>query len=277
MTIDHDRLIEYVMGALTPEEEKDIATHLNEHPDDAAFVRDLFENMAEIALELEPIPLADNAEESLLSRIRLAGTEEAHQEKAEELTVMVPEKEDKASRQADQKADHYKIDDDFFERTSQIPHADIAGRGQKKIIQDKPAGLPRWLTGLAAAAAIATFVYLGFRPQSDPIIVQLDRLCAEEGTVCDVLSNDANEGVGEFARRPNNALYVVLNEPPPEGKVYQAWEIVDGTPQSVGLGEGRLLNVSKALGENSIFGVSLEPEGGSESPTDVIAILPLSS
>ena len=50
MTIDYDTLVAYVMGSLTPEQEREVVAHLRENPEDAAWVRDMFEVVAEVAL-----------------------------------------------------------------------------------------------------------------------------------------------------------------------------------------------------------------------------------
>ena len=69
-TIDRDVLLEYVMGGLTPEREKEVATYLRQNPEDAAWVRDMFETLATVALDQEPVSVPASAESDLLKRIR---------------------------------------------------------------------------------------------------------------------------------------------------------------------------------------------------------------
>ena len=68
--IDRDVLLEYVMGSLTPEREKEVAAYLRQNPTDAAWVRDMFEVMADVALDQEPVSVPASAENDLLKRIR---------------------------------------------------------------------------------------------------------------------------------------------------------------------------------------------------------------
>ena len=68
--MDRDRLLEYVMGGLTPAEDREVAAHLREHPEDAAWVRDTFEALALLALAQEPAELPAGAEAALLARVR---------------------------------------------------------------------------------------------------------------------------------------------------------------------------------------------------------------
>jgi anti-sigma-K factor RskA len=68
--IDKDVLLEYVMGGLTPEREKEVAAYLRQNPEDAAWVRDMFETVANVALDQEPVSVPTSAESDLLKRIR---------------------------------------------------------------------------------------------------------------------------------------------------------------------------------------------------------------
>lgn len=70
MTVTEDTLIDYVMGALTADEERTVSAYLHDHPNEAAMVRDYFEVMALIALDQEPAHLPANVEMILLKRIR---------------------------------------------------------------------------------------------------------------------------------------------------------------------------------------------------------------
>lgn len=55
----------------------------------------------------------------------------------------------------------------------------------------------------------------------------------------------------------------------PEGFQYQLWAIVDGAPVDAGLLEGLedWQNMKDISGEAVAFAITLEPEGGSASPT----------
>jgi anti-sigma-K factor RskA len=68
--IDRDILLEYVMGGLTPEREKEVAAYLRQNSEDAAWVRDMFETVTAVALDQEPVAVSASAESDLLKRIR---------------------------------------------------------------------------------------------------------------------------------------------------------------------------------------------------------------
>ncbi len=271
MTITQDVLLDYVMGALTPEEEREVALYLNEHPEEAREVRDLFAAMADVALNLEPETLAADAEESLLARIRLGSdietsdTQDVSEVSLEAAEVIQLEAQEDTN---EERPKQFYMDPDFFgkENTVHLPK------------QEKTAKPPTWLTGLALAAAIGAFLYLGFRAQVDPAIQQLANLCEQDSSRCDILTDENNIELGTLAKREDNSLLLVLNENPPEGQVYQAWEIADGTPKSLGIWDGRVLNIEASLDQDSLFGVSIEPSGGSEQPTSTpILLVPLTS
>ena len=247
MTFERDRLLDYVIGALTPEQEQEIAQYLNEHPEEAAWVRDMFETFADVALAQEPEALPEAAEDALLARIR-------------------------GSRQAETVAQE-KPQAQF----QNLPEVQEQPAGNITTLPTRPKA-PPW-TAFALAAAIALFAWVGLRPayQSYAVGRQLDQACGEVSVTCQVLVDEANEDLGTLARRANNELFLVLNEEPPEGQVYQAWEIVGDTPQSLGVWDGRVLEISQPLSADSVFGVSIEPAGGSPLPTTPpIVVVPLS-
>lgn len=70
MNVTEATLIDYVMGALTPAEERSVVIYLKNHPAEAAVVRDYFEVLAVLALAQEPAHLPEDVEKILLERIR---------------------------------------------------------------------------------------------------------------------------------------------------------------------------------------------------------------
>lgn len=244
MTVDRDILVDYVMGSLTPEQETEVAGYLNRHPEDAAWVRDLFETLAAVALAQDPAEVPAGAEDALLRRVR-AGDNPPVTAPAPVLTL--PKE---ASTQA-------------------VPaERETAPRRSRRNA---------WV-GLALAAAIAVVAWVGLRPtlETYQTAQRLERLCGEPGVSCETLSDDANRPLGTLALSDDNEVFVVFDQAPPAGQVYQAWEIVGGTPQSLGIWTGRVLDVGQALGAESVFGVSVEPPGGSPQPTSTpIVVVPL--
>jgi anti-sigma-K factor RskA len=221
-TVNRDVLLEYVMGGLTPEREKEVAAYLRQNPEEAAWVRDMFETLATVALDQDPVSVPASAESDLLRRIREGG-----EAKTRGLSSSM-----KRSR--------------FWP-----------------------------LLGLGLALGVALFFIIQpFLPSPIPTLAErLEQTCNETGVICQPLTNEANIEIGTVARRPDNTLFVVLNEAPPPGQVYQGWEIAGGQPASLGVYEGQVLEINQPLATGSIFGVTLEPPGGSPQPTTTPIVL----
>lgn len=241
MKIDDDTLIAYALGMLTPEEEDEVARYLQGHPEAAAEVQAHFEALAAFALSHEPEELPADAEERLLARVRQTGAGDANPRPGSAEPPSAP---------------------------------DVPQHGKEVIVLPRKAASRErrhaWWLGLAAAAAaliLAWFGFLGPQVQIWQAQRQLEEICARPGAACQVLVDDANRPIGILARRPDNSLFVLLESDPPAAQVYQAWEIVEGTPFSVGVFEGRVIDIREPLSPESVFGVTLEPPGGSEQPT----------
>lgn len=236
MKIDDDMLISYALGTLTSDEEHAVAEHLQAHPEAAAQVRDYLEVMAAVALDVEPEPVPENAGQDLLARLQREGL--------------------------------------LAEGITEAPHE----TEEPSIIQMPKRANNSWWLGLAVAAALAVVTWLGFlqpRYENWQLAQQLESTCAEAGTVCEPLVTADGDTLGTLARRPDNSLLVVLESPPPEGSVYQAWEIAGGQAIPLSISEDRVVDIDRQFAADSVFGLSLEPPGGSEQPTKVLATLQL--
>jgi anti-sigma-K factor RskA len=214
--VDRDVLLEYVMGSLTPEREKEVAAYLRQNPEDAAWVRDMFETITNVALDQEPVAVPASAESDLLKRIR-------------------QESEAKAR-----------------------PAANVPKRRNF------------WAQlGIGLALGVALFfIAQRFLPQPPLTVAErLEQTCNETGVTCEPLLDANKVEIGTLAKRPDNTLFVVFNAPPPSGQVYQGWEIAESQIASRGTYEGQVLEITQPLATGSIFGVTLEPPGGSPQPT----------
>ena len=88
--------------------------------------------------------------------------------------------------------------------------------------------------------------------------------------------------LGQLIANPNDksAVVVISGLPPLEpGKTYQVW-LIGGVPVSAGLltvdenGQSVLIITSEeAIGSFNALGISIEPDGGSEQPSDDIVVL----
>ena len=99
--------------------------------------------------------------------------------------------------------------------------------------------------------------------------LQGQRTYALEGT------GAAQEVRGEVVRLGNDRAVLVADDlpSPPEGKTYEAWILRDDVPEPAGLFEPNETGSAAAPIEGSIEGadvvaVTVEPSGGSSSPTD---------
>jgi anti-sigma-K factor RskA len=75
------------------------------------------------------------------------------------------------------------------------------------------------------------------------------------------------------------AVAVLSGLPSPQaGRVYQLWQIRDGVARSLGvLGSGRTRHtqVMRGIARTDVFGLSVEPTGGSPAPTEVVRLVEL--
>jgi len=123
--------------------------------------------------------------------------------------------------------------------------------------------------GLAAAAVVVVVALTLLRPfdLNARVEARLERTCDVAGTICEDLVGAGDIPLGTLARRADGTSLVVLGNAPPDGRAYQAWEIVAGEPRSLGVFESRWLDLDKPFSADSVFAVTIEPPGGSPLPT----------
>ena len=146
----------------------------------------------------------------------------------------------------------------------------------------RPQGMRNWLVGVAAAAIIAlggVGVGAYVANQNDPLNQVLQAGDVRQATV-----NVTGGGTATVTVSPSkDAIVVKMNDvpPPPAGKVYQMWLIPkDGSaPVSQGLMDAEALSkpaVVKGISTAAALGITVEPTGGSTSPTmPTVAAAPL--
>jgi len=146
----------------------------------------------------------------------------------------------------------------------------------------RPQGMRNWLVGVAAAAVIAlggvgVGAYVG--NQNDPLNQVLQAGDVRQATVDVIGGGTATVSVSSS----KDAIVVKMNDvpAPPAGKVYQMWLIPkDGSaPVSQGLMDAEALSkpaVVKGISTAAALGITVEPAGGSASPTmPTVAAAPL--
>lgn len=148
--------------------------------------------------------------------------------------------------------------------------------------QRRPGGARRWLAGVAAAAAIAlggVGVGAYMADQNDPL-----NQVVRAGDVREASVDVAGGGSATLLiSSSEDAAVVKMNgvPAPPEGKVYQMWLIPkDGSaPVSQGLMDAEALSkpaVVQGISSAAALGITVEPVGGSQSPTlPTVAAAPL--
>ncbi|WP_299431285.1 anti-sigma factor [uncultured Meiothermus sp.] len=90
-----------------------------------------------------------------------------------------------------------------------------------------------------------------------------------------LIKNAEGKSLGTMLWTEDGRCLMILSEPPPAGKVYQAWgRKTEGDPVSLGVFTTRVFETSYE-GFASV-GVSLEPPGGSPQPTQPLGRVPTS-
>jgi anti-sigma-K factor RskA len=96
---------------------------------------------------------------------------------------------------------------------------------------------------------------------------------SEAEVVVAAIANDG-DAVGAVLYRADGTALVVMRDAPGPGRSLQAWGVAAGAVTSLGAFEGRVLEVPTEGFE--AVAISLEPLGGSATPTDVLGAAPRS-
>ncbi|WP_425359409.1 anti-sigma factor domain-containing protein [Arthrobacter celericrescens] len=150
---------------------------------------------------------------------------------------------------------------------------ELAAARHKREERRRPSATRRWLIGAAAAAALALGgVGIGsyVASQNDPVKQVLQAQDVREATA----SVTGGGTVMLSISASKDAVVVRMKDvpPPPAGKVYQMWLIPKNgsAPVSQGLMDAEALTkpaVVSGIGPASTLGITVEPAGGSSSPT----------
>jgi anti-sigma-K factor RskA len=153
---------------------------------------------------------------------------------------------------------------------------------QRREERRRPQGMRNWLIGVAAAAVIAlggVGVGAYVANQNDPLNQVMQASDVRQATVA---VNGGGTATVSISPSKDAAVVKMNGVPaPPAGKVYQMWLIPkDGSaPVSQGLMDAQALSkpaVVKGIGSAAALGITVEPEGGSASPTlPTVAAAPL--
>ncbi|WP_332760607.1 anti-sigma factor [Pseudarthrobacter sp.] len=159
---------------------------------------------------------------------------------------------------------------------------ELAAARVRREERRRPAGARRWLTAVAAAAVIAlggVGVGAYITDQNDPLNQVVRAADVREASVPVSAGGTATVLISSS----KDAVVVKMNgvPAPPAGKVYQMWLIPkDGSaPVSQGLMDEAALSkpaVVKGIASAAALGITVEPVGGSATPTfPTVAAAPL--
>jgi anti-sigma-K factor RskA len=143
----------------------------------------------------------------------------------------------------------------------------------------------KWFPALVAAVVLALVgvggaVWQPWRDDTSPTMTATDRVLADPDAqrVTQELANGATATVVRSAKE-HRAVIVTEDMPaPPDGKVYQLWlQTPSADMVSAGLmPAGRTTALLDGDADDAIgVGLSVEPEGGSQQPTEVVALFDL--
>ena len=288
MIIDETVLLDYIMGALTPDQERAIVVYLSTHPEEAAWVRDMFEAVTDVTLSVTPEALEVGAADALLARIRQAAVEDTNGSVADNSSE---ESADAFGAGFDDSFNYdeaFGFDPDAAAERLEADEYTVGGTEpqgfdelvERPIIRLEPRrrALRTFLT-TALAASLLVAGWLGFREplKNYQIAQRLNRTCISAGVRCEAIQGETGVELGTLVRLNNTQVVMVFKDKPPENQVYQAWEIAGDTPISLGVWSERVLEIPQSLAATSTFGITLEPPGGSPQPTSTpIVAVPLS-
>ncbi len=283
------QLPDYALGLLDPDEAAAVEAHLKECEACREEVRQFDNVLTDWVDALPEVAPPEGAKARLMSRIK--GEARAETPETTEQAGGLSEARD--SDNADFVQDG--------ERVALLPAPSIPAAPRQaapstslpstslpKVIQDRPPRLPRWLVAACAACLVlaGAGLFQGYRTQ-----LALEQVRAEQDLLTRFLTapnvqsvtlyDEADARLGAALTRPGDALFV-LAEPPPAGRVYQAWGHTsdDWSPQSgeqltsLEVSQGTVFQVSTE-GFASLY-LSVEPPGGSPQPTDPLSSVPLS-
>ena len=254
----------YVLDALTDDEKQQVESYLAEHPEARAQVDDLQAGVSALPYAVSPVEPPQHVKEALMRRVAAdSGARQRSSVRDPSSTRAAPEPARRGLR----------LEDIF--RVLSLGAATVAIiwafflNAEMRQLQNKITALNEQVT--AQSESIDELVRnLPQTEQSDVITVSL-RSTEEE-----------QRPLGQLIANPNDrsAVLVISGLPPLEpGKTYQVW-LIGGAPVSAGLltvdenGQSVLIITSEeAIGSFNALGISIEPEGGSEQPSDDIVVL----
>jgi anti-sigma-K factor RskA len=293
----HEMLAGYVLGALEPDEMLAVERYLGRHPELQDRVQSVEMTAASLAHAAPRVPLPTRAKEQLLRRIRGDGPVAAARR--------VPFLSEKAARpqrpvvrglrpiprpQAPSSASPGRWFS-FFLRSLATAGAIAAIallaviswqlRNQVNQLSTQLAAVQGQLTQLQAERTQLQQINAGLQQQLQNQNAQWEVIANPHQVVALAGTPDAPSASGAFFRRNNEGVLVLHGLPPlPEDQTYQLWILPPEGPSipadllSIGDTQTARLAVNIPPEQSDLVGVgvSVEPAGGSQTPTTIVLL-----
>ncbi|RJF75238.1 anti-sigma factor [Deinococcus cavernae] len=232
MTPDREKIMDYILGNLSPEEETQMQSALERDP--ALYAEWQADQTALMALvddlDLSAVSIPVGAEQRLLDRLHAQeghGTEqveEEQREKVQELPTTPPPR---------------------------LPQ-------QRKAV-------PFWVPALLAVAAVS-LVTFWLRPAPDA----LNRYAGVPGALAQSVEVPG-QPPAQLVRLPDGRVFIRMNEQVQAGRTYQFWEIRGSTPVSLGVFDRDYLSVAVPAGSKVAVSVE-PPGGSPQPTTEPLFV-----
>lgn len=248
------RLIEELIAArslsgLEEEEQRELVREMNRHGPDCSECRRLLTDYAEVggwlALSLDPLPTSPEEEERLIRAARSSRTQEI----------------------------------EGVTEVRQVEPAEPAERAEQGIPSAPTAlfvPLRRWLTAAAVAAALAVGGLVGYSiaPGASGEQQRFLAFVSQPGTRVASFPSTGGQKVAVAFRSGGREAWILGSglKAPPSGKVYELWfrESPDSPMRPGGTfvpSDGDVLSPARVGVAFDTLAISVEPRGGSKSPT----------
>jgi len=129
----------------------------------------------------------------------------------------------------------------------------------------------------ALACSLAILSFLGWGQyqnylDSNQTQALVTQWLSSDSTTVMPFTSEAGENLGSLiADKASETALVILEKPPAENRVYQAWGEVDKTCLPLALSESNIFEISWQDKDVNAIVVSSEPPGGSEQSTEVVS------
>ncbi|GGJ42055.1 anti-sigma factor domain-containing protein [Deinococcus roseus] len=134
--------------------------------------------------------------------------------------------------------------------------------------------LPSFLSWAAVVAVLLVGGWFGVGVYQENQQTRLIESWLQNNPKVEALKLQDQTQVASVAFHPDGQALVIMNQKAEQQKSYQVWGIKGGQPVSLGVVASRTFQVDTSGYE--AIAVSLEPEGGSATPTQVLGAVPIS-